>query len=1562
MSVKYFDKEQNKWVAFPGTQGAPGEDAYDIAVRNGFKGTYEEYVEMISKMPGYIEDIEGIIDGSGAFVKAEGDINEDHLAVFKDNNTIKDGGITIKDVIDKVVNGLEGDLIDPSMLSASVENVVETDGEVLASVNYEDKNFAFSFGIPKGIKGDKGDKGDTGESGVSARTVLAFTTSDTKPARPVGGSWDILTNEVTLPSGWSMSDEIAKPVWMCSGVFYNADPDNPVWGDTSLISGTDGDNGADGTSVEFIYKLTPDHTNIYKPERPTQNTQTNVAPTGWTDSPSGISEEMQCEWFCTRKWSDNGWSDWDGPYIWSKWGANGLDGDGVQYVYYLNDGEPVSNPTISDYATNDAYQERGAYDGVEYCPASPWTDEPTGVTPDNKCEWVSVRKFRDGKWGPYSDPKLWARYGESGVSGFISRSKYAITDSSSVVPAFNKNEKNPGSIWYSALESAMAHYEYPQAMWSITAYFDRDNEFAEFVDEDGNTIIGWQGPIIISGTKGDQGPIGPQGIQGEAGATGPEGPNGPMGVAGVGMEFRYCRGTSDAPEYPSVEDITYGTDSKDNGKATPNGWHWNTENMVLEGDYLYVWCIQGKKKYDDDKDNYSIDWQAAFRLSGLNGSEKGDQGEAGPVVYPAGYWNENQTYEIKDGLCPYVYYEGNFYILNATPSTGHNPEEYPNIWVKMESFEAIYADVGVFKQALVGSAVFHGDYVYSQQGINGTNYTDSKVSEADGKPTDFTPNILFNFKTGAGHLAGGAISFESDGTLNFGDVNIPGSGGSGSGLTEEEVQDMIDNSISGKADADDIPDVSSFITSSDVNAILNKKNYATKDQIISASDVVKELDAKDIADIINGEKLIDGTAIKDGAIATEHIIANDAFFNAVVSNRITADNISGGSLNGLTIMSHNTESDSLWVLRDDGTARIGKVGSGMTINSDGSATFSVDSISGEKIVDQQARDDAAAAIANANAANTGLSSLKTSIGNGTTTISGNCIKTGIIDAKYLDISVPSDADIEAIAQAKAESERLALEGELASGKTIISGGCIETDTLSANTINGGTLNFNKFNVENLSVSDSLIVGSKFATNESLNSAKSELNTSIASKADSSTVSSLSNTVSNLSNTVSNKADKSSLNNYATKTVAQQYVEDFKTAVGVSMTSGKTTIDGGHIDASTLKVKAANIEGTLIIGNINGLQSELDSKATTSQLNNKADSSTVNTLQNQVNNLPTDSDVTAAANNAQTNAENNITNKLKTKQSATFINGGNIISGSLELSDYLKVGNIDGLQSQLDGKASTSSVNTLNTTVSNLNTKVKNVETSVATKATLTDVINTLSSAPSGSTTINGGWIDTNAITVRPSQLVDDSNNPVTIITPTTLATTNVYAKELEVNAAKIQGKLTADQIDTENLSVSSAANVTGTLSAEMIVGTISSDVMISTPDGKFSIYEYIQYMYNKKNYSTTRTDTWYEYSFDEHTVKSNELNYISLEDGEYQFGLSGYKKSQVTPITYVNGEAYYGTPGSPTSTNLSGQWVASGSGGVSASIYGGNLFIEKNGSGSMSLKNTNGDTASIIIG
>ena len=36
----------------------------------------------------------------------------------------------------------------------------------------------------------------------------------------------------------------------------------------------------------------------------------------------------------------------------------------------------------------------------------------------------------------------------------------------------------------------------------------------------------------------------------------------------------------------------------------------------------------------------------------------------------------------------------------------------------MESFDAMYANIGVFGNALVGSAVFNGDFIFSQQGKN----------------------------------------------------------------------------------------------------------------------------------------------------------------------------------------------------------------------------------------------------------------------------------------------------------------------------------------------------------------------------------------------------------------------------------------------------------------------------------------------------------------------------------------------------------------------------------------------------------------------------------------------------------------------------------------------------------------------------------------------------------------------------------------------------------------------------------------------------------------------------
>lgn len=183
-------------------------------------------------------------------------------------------------------------------------------------------------------------------------------------------------------------------------------------------------------------------------------------------------------------------------------------------------------------------------------------------------------------------------------------------------------------------------------------------------------------------------------------------------------------------------------------------------------------------------------------MSGLNGSDGiGQDGDPGPVIYPAGYWNSTTTYVTTSEFCPYVYHEGNFYILKSDTSVGHEPGLEPSIWEQVEGFEAIYTDVLLARQALVGSSVFHGDYMYSQQGINNVG---AKTTYADYRNTDntdylngeFTPNIKFNFADGSGHLAGGKFKWYKDSSDEW-VVDIGGS--TEPALTEDDVKTLINN-------------------------------------------------------------------------------------------------------------------------------------------------------------------------------------------------------------------------------------------------------------------------------------------------------------------------------------------------------------------------------------------------------------------------------------------------------------------------------------------------------------------------------------------------------------------------------------------------------------------------------------------------------------------------------------------------------------------------------------------------------------------------------------------------
>ena len=188
------------------------------------------------------------------------------------------------------------------------------------------------------------------------------------------------------------------------------------------ISAVKGTKGEDGAGTEFIYKLTDTETAPAKPTNPSDRTADDVVPSGWTDNPSGISFEHQFEWVSQRtKQTGANWGDFSAPRLWAKWGLNGQDGDGVEYVYIRTKTETA--PTITD--SSSAYGGK-QYTDDDYLPnssAGRCTDDPKGVNIDYPFEWVAQRSkgaadAKTGKrsWNKYSGTmSLWAKYGESAV-------------------------------------------------------------------------------------------------------------------------------------------------------------------------------------------------------------------------------------------------------------------------------------------------------------------------------------------------------------------------------------------------------------------------------------------------------------------------------------------------------------------------------------------------------------------------------------------------------------------------------------------------------------------------------------------------------------------------------------------------------------------------------------------------------------------------------------------------------------------------------------------------------------------------------------------------------------------------------------------------------------------------------------------------------------------------------------------------------------------------------------------------------------------------------------------
>lgn len=348
--------------------------------------------------------------------------------------------------------------------------------------------------------------------GLPTRTFIIYYYADegVTPPQPTGGWWDVdrdilvtVKEDKELTPGWSDHDieQEGKIAWISSGVF-GYDGENISWTPPVRITGAHGEKGEDGALIEFIYTLSdsmvkgvnyPTDKNewgkIFDTIEDLDNPVEGVVVGGpdsdgikyvvynnthWYDRARSISHEKTTEyvWIRTRNprmqsESEFGGDEWvySEPVIWARWGEDGTDGDGIEYIFHTSptkfdktktdvDNPFYRPPKVSDvtdtnmkpyceaiYQINDFYpnatwfnNNRAKIEGVisetqgltvdglntlwddirTYFDKG-WTDNPIGPDMVNLYEYVSIRKSTlDGNgnqvWGDFSEPALWSNY------------------------------------------------------------------------------------------------------------------------------------------------------------------------------------------------------------------------------------------------------------------------------------------------------------------------------------------------------------------------------------------------------------------------------------------------------------------------------------------------------------------------------------------------------------------------------------------------------------------------------------------------------------------------------------------------------------------------------------------------------------------------------------------------------------------------------------------------------------------------------------------------------------------------------------------------------------------------------------------------------------------------------------------------------------------------------------------------------------------------------------------------------------------------------------------------
>lgn len=154
----------------------------------------------------------------------------------------------------------------------------------------------------------------------------------------------------------------------------------------------------------------------------------------------------------------------------------------------------------------------------------------------------------------------------------------------------------------------------------------------------------------------------------------------------------------------------------------------------------------------------------------------GQNGGVGPMMYYAGEWQSGVSYVRSAQVVPLVSHGGDqfFYYPSKEGTLKDNePSGSNSAWKQQQKVPLLLAQLLMVDFGKIASAVFSGDYMMSQYGLDGNNNESTDYKSFDGDPTPyigngFAPNICLDFLKGEAWLRKAHIF----GDVDAGSVNV----------------------------------------------------------------------------------------------------------------------------------------------------------------------------------------------------------------------------------------------------------------------------------------------------------------------------------------------------------------------------------------------------------------------------------------------------------------------------------------------------------------------------------------------------------------------------------------------------------------------------------------------------------------------------------------------------------------------------------------------------------------------------------------------------------------------